>query len=125
MRQQSFTDNNIEKFRKKTRKELFLDHLDHIIPWQNLTAAIESFYPKPKGVDRRIENLITRRLKGRFADKDDTHAFHRGQKRIFSSGIVRIYGSNPVPEHKVLQNGMRPYVRVNILRLKSFELFRA
>ena len=81
--------------------------MDRIIPWRKLTAAIEPFYPKPKGVDRRIDNLINPEAD----DKDDTCAFHRGQKRIFSSEIGRIYGGNPVPvtEHKVLQNERRPY----------------
>ena len=61
MRQQSFTDNNFEKFRKKTRKELFLDDMERIIPWQELTAAIEPFYPKPRGAGRRpigIERML-------------------------------------------------------------------
>ncbi|MCU7810404.1 MAG: hypothetical protein KZQ77_04100 [Candidatus Thiodiazotropha sp. (ex Notomyrtea botanica)] len=58
------SDNNIEKFQKKTHKELFLDDMHRIIPWQYLIAAIEAFYSKLKGVDL-----------GRFADKDDTHAF--------------------------------------------------
>jgi IS5 family transposase len=61
MRQHTFTDNNFEKFRKKTRKEQFLDDINRIIPWQELAAAIEPYYPKPKGADRRpigIERML-------------------------------------------------------------------
>ena len=53
MRQQSLADGSFEKYRKKTRKELFLEEMDQIIPWQALTATIEPFYPKPEGAGRR------------------------------------------------------------------------
>ena len=53
MRQQSLADGRFEKYRKKTRKELFLEEMDQIIPWQELAAAIEPFYPKPEGAGRR------------------------------------------------------------------------
>ena len=47
MRQDSFSDAGFEKFRKKTRKEQFLEEMEIIIPWKELTEAIEPFYPKP------------------------------------------------------------------------------
>ena len=53
MRQQSLADGGFEKYRKKTRKEVFLEEMDQIIPWQELTAAIEPFYQKPQGAGRR------------------------------------------------------------------------
>ena len=43
MRQQSLADGSFEKYRKKTRKEVFLDDMEQIIPWQELTAVIEPF----------------------------------------------------------------------------------
>ena len=49
MQQQTFTDESFEKFRKKTRKEQFLDEIERIIPWQELTVAIEPLYPNPQG----------------------------------------------------------------------------
>lgn len=54
MRQDSFSDAGFEKFRKKTRKEQFLDEMESIIPWKELTEAIEPFYPKPEGAGRPI-----------------------------------------------------------------------
>ena len=53
MRQETLADGSFEKFRKKTRKELFLDDMEQIIPWQDLCVAIEPYYPKPKGEGRR------------------------------------------------------------------------
>ncbi|MEZ5490842.1 MAG: IS5 family transposase [Gammaproteobacteria bacterium] len=59
MKQTSLTD-SFEKFRKKTRKEQFLDDMETIIPWKELCEAIEPFYPKP-GAGRRpigIERML-------------------------------------------------------------------
>jgi IS5 family transposase len=60
MKQQSLAD-DFEKYRKKTRKEQFLDEREVIIPWQGLVEAIEPFYPKPEGAGRRpigIERML-------------------------------------------------------------------
>jgi transposase, IS5 family len=61
MRQDTFSDAGFEEFRKKTRKELFLGEMDTIIPWQELSEALEPFYPKPEGAGRRpigIERVL-------------------------------------------------------------------
>lgn len=53
MRQQSLAATEFEKFRKTTRKEKFLDEMNQVIPWVELCAVIEPFYPKPEGAGRR------------------------------------------------------------------------
>ena len=53
MRQKSFADSSFERYRKKTRKEQFLEEMQAIIPWKALCEAIEPFYPKPPGAGRR------------------------------------------------------------------------
>ena len=53
MRQRTLAEEGFERFRKPTRREKFLEEMDQIIPWQELTVAIEPFYPKPKGAGRR------------------------------------------------------------------------
>ena len=61
MRQDSFSDAGFEKYRKKTRKEQFLEEMETIIPWQELSEAIEPFYPNPEGAGRRpigIERML-------------------------------------------------------------------
>lgn len=40
MRQDSFSDAGFEKYRKKTRKEQFLEEMETIIPWKELTAVL-------------------------------------------------------------------------------------
>ncbi len=49
MRQQTLADASFEQYRKPTRRERFLDEMDHVIPWGELAAIIEPFYPKPDG----------------------------------------------------------------------------
>jgi hypothetical protein len=48
IRQDSFSGAEFEKYRKKTRKEQFLEEMDSIIPWKELTDVIEPVYPKPQ-----------------------------------------------------------------------------
>lgn len=43
MRQQSLADGSFGRYRKKTPKEVFLDEMNNIIPWKELTAVIEPF----------------------------------------------------------------------------------
>ena len=52
MRQIALSDAGFDRFRKKTRKERFLDDMEKIIPWAELAEAIELFYPKPQGSGR-------------------------------------------------------------------------
>ncbi len=63
MRQQSFASEDFEKYRKKTRKEVFLEEMDQIIPWQSLSKVIGPYYPKPEGCRQK-------------ADWHRTHATH-------------------------------------------------
>ncbi len=61
MRQTTLSDAGFDKYRKKTRKERFLDDMEKIIPWAELAEAIEPFYPKPKGAGRRpigVERML-------------------------------------------------------------------
>src|SRR5271170_5403485 len=36
-----------EKYGRKSRKELFLDAMNEVVPWSELEALIEPYYPKP------------------------------------------------------------------------------
>ncbi|HCI2359094.1 IS5 family transposase, partial [Escherichia coli] len=44
--QLTFADSEFSTKRRQTRKEIFLSRMEHILPWQNMTAVIEPFYPK-------------------------------------------------------------------------------
>lgn len=53
MRQQTFSEEGFEKYRKATRKEAFLAEMNAVVPWQELANVVEPFYPKPQGAGRR------------------------------------------------------------------------
>jgi len=52
MRQQTLAEEGFEKYRKPTRREQFLNEMDQVIPWAELSAVIEPFYPKGEGRGR-------------------------------------------------------------------------
>jgi len=45
-KQRSFAEQEYEKFRKKTRREQFLEEMNVVVPWQELTKIIEPYYPR-------------------------------------------------------------------------------
>jgi len=61
MRQTTLAEGTFAKYKKPTRKEIFLNQMDQIIPWKELSKAIEPHYPRPKGSGRRpigIERML-------------------------------------------------------------------
>jgi transposase, IS5 family len=46
MRQLTLSTANFDKHRKLTRRPAFLAEMDRVVPWQELCAVIEPFYPK-------------------------------------------------------------------------------
>ena len=53
MRQTTLCEGSFAKRAKQTRKEKFLLRMARIIPWDELSKAIEPRYPKPEGSGRR------------------------------------------------------------------------
>jgi transposase, IS5 family len=52
--QLTFADNEFNNKRRKTRKEVFLSLMDELMPWDQLEAIIEPFYPKAGKEEGRI-----------------------------------------------------------------------
>jgi IS5 family transposase len=47
MKQQTFaSQSNFEKYGRKSRRELFLDEMELVVPWAELQALVEPHYPK-------------------------------------------------------------------------------
>src|ERR1039457_6150129 len=52
--------NGFERYSKKTRRALFLDEMEQVVPWSKLGGLIEPYYPKagngrqPVGVERML-----------------------------------------------------------------------
>ncbi len=56
--QLTFADSEFNNKRRKTRKEIFLSRMNELMPWDQLEAVIEPFYPKA-GKGRRPYPLST------------------------------------------------------------------
>ena len=124
MRQQTLADGSFEKFRKKTRKELFLDDMEQIIPWQDLCETIEPYYPQPKGPGRRpvgIERMLRIHFLQHWFDLSDPGA----EEALYDSRAMRTFvgidlGREPVPDETTILNFRHLMERYNL----GEELFR-
>ena len=105
MRQQTLVD-GFEKYRKKTRKEQFLDEMEQIIPWQELTKAIEPYYPKPEGAGRPpvgMERMLRIHFLQHWFDLSDPGA----EEALYDSRAMRHFvgidlGREPVPDETTI-----------------------
>ncbi|MDZ7782929.1 MAG: IS5 family transposase [Halioglobus sp.] len=105
MKQKSLSD-GFEKYRKKTRKERFLDDMDVIIPWQGLYEAIAPFYPNPQGAGRRpigIERMLRIHFLQHWFNLSDPAA----EEALYDSCAMRRFvgidlGEEPVPDETTI-----------------------
>ncbi len=106
MRQQTVASNEFEKYRKPTRKEIFLKDMEQIIPWKELCQVIEPFYPRPQGAGRRPVGL-ERMLRIHFLQ----HWFHlsdpAAEEALYDSRAMRTFvgvdlGREPVPDETTI-----------------------
>lgn len=106
MRQRSLSESGFEKYRKKTRKQQFLDEMEVIIPWRELAAAIEPYYPKPEGAGRRpvgIERMLRIHLLQHWFNLSDPSA----EEALYDSEALREFvgidlGQEPVPDETTI-----------------------
>lgn len=60
-KQSTFADAGFEKYRKKTRREQFLEDMEIAVPWEELVKVVEPYYPAGDGRGRRpigIERML-------------------------------------------------------------------
>ena len=64
MNQQTFTDIEYSKRRRKTKRELFLETMEQIIPWKDWVEIIRPFYPSgkrgrpPRGIELMLRMYL-------------------------------------------------------------------
>ena len=102
MRQRTLADEGFEKFRKPTRRELFLDEMDQIIPWRDLCKVIKPFYAKPKGAGRPPVGL-ERMLRIHFLQHWFNLSDPAVEEALYDSRAMRRFvgidlGREPVPD---------------------------
>ena len=47
MEQATFAELEHDTKKRRTRREMFLERMDKLVPWERLEERVELFYPKP------------------------------------------------------------------------------
>src|ERR1039457_6363734 len=93
--------NGFERYSKKTRRALFLDEMEQVVPWGKLCGLIEPYYPTagngrpPVGVERMLRIYF---LQQWFNLSDPG-----GEEALYDSAVMRSFvgielGNEPVPD---------------------------
>ena len=102
MRQQTLAmTTGFERYTKKTRRAQFLEEMEQIVPWRELTALIEPHYPKA-GNGRRPVGL-ERMLRIYFLQQWFNLSDPAVEEALYDSPVMREFagvdlGSEPVPD---------------------------
>lgn len=108
MRQQTLAvaaEGSFEKYRKPTRREVFLAEMDRIVPWAQLRALVEPQYPqagngrRPVGVERMLRIYF---LQQWFNLSDPAV-----EEALYDSPVMRQFvsidlGQEPVPDETTI-----------------------
>ena len=106
MRQSTFSEGGFEKHRKKTRREQFLADMEEIIPWAELSAVIEPFYPKGEGAGR-LPIGIERMLRIHFLQHWFNLSDPAVEEALYDSRAMRRFvgidlGREPAPDETTI-----------------------
>ena len=93
--------NGFERYSKKTRRAVFLEEMEQVVPWAELRALIEPYYPKagngrqPVGVERMLRIYF---LQQWFNLSDPAV-----EEALYDSAVMRSFvgidlGREPVPD---------------------------
>jgi len=107
MRQLTLATVNFDKHRKQTRRAAFLSEMERIVPWRELCALIEPFYPKagngrpPIGLERMLRLHFLQH----WFDLSDPAA----EEALYDSLSMRAFvgidlGREPVPDETTILN---------------------
>jgi IS5 family transposase len=116
--QVSFAQTEYEKKKKRTRREVFLEKMEQVVPWTRLMDVIEPHYPKsakrgrpPIGLERMLRMYFVRQWHG-LADEAVEDAVYDSQALRNLMGIDLIRQS--VPDSTTLM-GFRHLLEANDL----------
>ncbi len=90
-----------ERYTKKTRRAMFLEEMEQVVPWGKLCALIEPHYPKP-GNGRRPKEL-EKMLRIYFVQQWFNLADPAVEEALYDSATLRLFagidlGAEPVPD---------------------------
>ena len=105
MKQQTFAAGDFERYRKPTRREQFLAEMDKVVPWKQLCALIEPFYPKagngrpPVGLERMLRIYFLQHWFN-LSDPGAEEALYESRSMCRFVGID--LGREPVPDETTI-----------------------
>lgn len=106
MHQPSLT-NPFDKYRKRTKQDIFLAKMDDLIPWQALCAVIEPHYPKagngrpPRGLERMLRMYFVAHWFNLADEACEDFLYNMPAARHFCRFDL---GNEPIPDATTLEN---------------------
>ena len=125
MKQTTLASNDFERFRKPTRRERFLTEMNAVVPWADLAAVIEPYYPKATKVGGRpavgLERMLHIHCLQLWFDLSDPAV----EEALYDSRAMRSFvgidlGCEPVPDETTVMR-FRHLLEPNKLGAKIFE----
>jgi IS5 family transposase len=93
--------NGFERYTKKTRREVFLEEMEQVVPWRELGALIEPHYPKPG--NGRPPVGVERMLRMYFLQQWFNLSDPAVEEALYDSPVMRQFvgidlGQEPAPD---------------------------
>lgn len=124
-KQLTLAGNEFERYRKPTRRERFLAEMDTVVPWAELTALIEPYYPKAGSAGGRpavgLERMLRIHCLQLWFDLSDPAV----EEALYDSRAMRAFvgidlGREPVPDETTVMR-FRHLLEAHRLGAKLFE----
>src|ERR1700675_1870987 len=95
------TMNGFERYTKKTRRQIFLEEMERVVPWRELCALVEPHYPKPG--NGRPPVGVERMLRIYFLQQWFNLSDPAVEEALYDSVVMRQFvgidlGREPVPD---------------------------
>ena len=93
--------NGFERYTKKTRRQIFLEEMEGVVPWRELCALVEPHYPKPG--NGRPPVGVERMLRIYFLQQWFNLSDPAVEEALYDSAVMRQFvgidlGHEPVPD---------------------------
>jgi len=123
MKQSTFASSGFERYAKPTRRAAFLAEMDRVVPWRDLCALIEPFYPKPGNgrPPKALEQMLRIYFLQQWFDLSDPGV----EEALYDSASMRSFvgldlGREPVPDETTILN-FRHLLEAHELGRRLFE----
>jgi transposase, IS5 family len=123
MKQSTFASSGFERYAKSTRRAAFLAEMERVVPWRELCARIEPFYPKAGNgrPPKPLEQMLRIYFLQQWFDLSDPGV----EEALYDSASMRSFvgldlGREPVPDETTILN-FRHLLEAHELGRRLFE----